>query len=141
MPTNGDGFENNKNNSSENEIGQKAKSTSVFKRAFQGAGKKLIVAQMCYKAATVPEKIVLQIGIHSMFFIPLNNAVGFALLYDDYKTYKANKNRPKETPPPYCTQRFNGLLLAPLPCRHVLQLDAAPAKKSDIPTYIPKQNP
>ena len=126
------------NNDQQND--KNTKKPSYLKRAFRSTGKTLTYATMYYKAASVPEKVALQIGIHSVFFIPLNNAVGFALLYDDYKTYKENKNKPKETPPPFCTEHHHGELLVPLPCCHVLHMDSTPKPPKDYITQHPKND-
>tara|TARA_R110002126_G_scaffold13118_1_gene55925 strand:- start:162190 stop:162624 length:435 start_codon:yes stop_codon:yes gene_type:complete len=94
--------------------------TSPIKSFFNKAGKPLIYAQMLYKTATIPEKIALQCGIHAAFFIPFNNIVGCYLLYDDYKSYKAQKNTKAEPLPFICTQYFNDVALSPLPCKHIV---------------------
>lgn len=125
----------NESDFSETDSAQKAPPSKI-KNVFKKAGKTFVYAQMLYKTSSVPEKIALQCGIQAAFFIPLNNIVGCYLLYDDYKAYKAKKHQKPEPLPFVCTQYFNDVALAPLPCKHVRlttsEDSAAPLFDNDI---------
>jgi hypothetical protein len=109
-----------------------------YKRAFKSAAKRLIYAQMYYKVAQTHEKVLIQIGMQSAFFIPGSGFAGLYLLYGDAKDYLTKKKAPEETaiPAPPCQRDFKGVATLPTQCCKRLKIVSKNDDEQPDPNYI-----
>ncbi len=95
------------------------KQEPLYKRAFKGATRRFVYAQMYYKVAQTHEKVILQLGMQAAIFIPGSSFAGLYLLYGDAKDYIENKKNGSDEPivaklP--CQQDFKGVAMLPIKC-------------------------